>query len=74
MINMSSTIGGFLPGSDPQFMEPGLALHLGVCLPLPCIPSQVFSISAGCPGSFTDVYLPAIYRVLTVPVLIQATA
>ncbi|PVF95723.1 pyranose oxidase [Serendipita vermifera] len=29
MVNMASKIGGYLPGSEPQFMEPGLALHLG---------------------------------------------
>ncbi|KAJ8469018.1 hypothetical protein ONZ51_g9263 [Trametes cubensis] len=29
MCAMSAKIGGFLPGSYPQFMEPGLVLHLG---------------------------------------------
>ncbi|EPQ54178.1 pyranose 2-oxidase [Gloeophyllum trabeum ATCC 11539] len=29
MCEMSSKIGGFLPGSNPQWMEPGLVLHLG---------------------------------------------
>ncbi|KAI0821796.1 pyranose 2-oxidase [Trametes gibbosa] len=29
MCVMSAKIGGFLPGSDPQYMEPGLVLHLG---------------------------------------------
>ncbi|CDO68223.1 Pyranose oxidase [Trametes cinnabarina] len=29
MCAMSANIGGFLPGSNPQFMEPGLVLHLG---------------------------------------------
>ncbi|KAL1688007.1 pyranose-2-oxidase [Schizophyllum commune] len=29
MCAMSSKVGGFLPGSNPQWMEPGLALHLG---------------------------------------------
>ncbi|KAI8970762.1 pyranose 2-oxidase [Trametes punicea] len=29
MCSMSAKIGGFLPGSNPQFMEPGLVLHLG---------------------------------------------
>ncbi|KAI0631442.1 pyranose oxidase [Trametes polyzona] len=29
MCTMSAKVGGFLPGSQPQFMEPGLVLHLG---------------------------------------------
>ncbi|KAI0325074.1 putative pyranose oxidase [Cubamyces sp. BRFM 1775] len=29
MCAMSAKVGGFLPGSYPQFMEPGLVLHLG---------------------------------------------
>ncbi|KAL1739844.1 pyranose-2-oxidase, partial [Schizophyllum fasciatum] len=30
MCTMASKVGGFLPGSNPQWMEPGLAPHLGV--------------------------------------------
>ncbi|OSC97281.1 GMC oxidoreductase [Trametes coccinea BRFM310] len=29
MCAMSAHVGGFLPGSNPQWMEPGLVLHLG---------------------------------------------
>ncbi|KAH9850974.1 pyranose 2-oxidase [Lenzites betulinus] len=29
MCTMSAHVGGFLPGSEPQFMKPGLVLHLG---------------------------------------------
>ncbi|KAH7924400.1 putative pyranose oxidase [Leucogyrophana mollusca] len=29
MTNTANIIGGYLPGSEPQFMTPGLALHLG---------------------------------------------
>ena len=28
MCDMALRIGGYLPGSEPQFMTPGLALHL----------------------------------------------
>ncbi|QRV88044.1 GMC oxidoreductase [Ceratobasidium sp. AG-Ba] len=29
MCNVAQRVGGYLPGSEPQFMAPGLALHLG---------------------------------------------
>ncbi|SJL07213.1 probable Pyranose 2-oxidase [Armillaria ostoyae] len=28
MTNIANILGGYLPGSEPQFMEPGLALHI----------------------------------------------
>ncbi|KZT36902.1 pyranose oxidase [Sistotremastrum suecicum HHB10207 ss-3] len=28
MTNVATKLGGYLPGSEPQFLEPGLALHL----------------------------------------------
>jgi pyranose oxidase len=28
MCTVATQIGGYLPGSEPQFMEPGLALHI----------------------------------------------
>lgn len=32
MIRVSLELGRYIPGSEPQFMEPGLALHVCVCL------------------------------------------
>ncbi|KAG9083145.1 hypothetical protein FS749_006263 [Ceratobasidium sp. UAMH 11750] len=29
MCEVAQRVGGYLPGSEPQFMAPGLALHLG---------------------------------------------
>lgn len=31
MCQVANMLGGYLPGSYPQFMEPGLALHITVC-------------------------------------------
>lgn len=32
MCEVASHLGGYIPGSNPQFMAPGLALHIMVCL------------------------------------------
>jgi hypothetical protein len=31
MCAVADLLGAYLPGSSPQFMDPGLALHITVC-------------------------------------------
>ena len=37
MCSIALKIGGYLPGSEPQFMTPGLALHLAGTVRAGCV-------------------------------------
>ncbi|KAL1739940.1 hypothetical protein HDZ31DRAFT_77246, partial [Schizophyllum fasciatum] len=47
MCTMASKVGGFLPGSNPQWMEPGLALHMGVRSLFTCVFSPLLICCKG---------------------------
>jgi len=57
MCDVAQRIGGYLPGSEPQFMAPGLALHLGGTTRLGHNQSQSCANFRGQVHNFSNLYV-----------------
>ncbi|KAG8732828.1 hypothetical protein FRC12_019120 [Ceratobasidium sp. 428] len=57
MCEVAQKIGGYLPGSEPQFMAPGLALHLGGTTRLGHDPSKSCANFRGQIHGFENLYV-----------------